>query len=425
MAEAAERRSKVEIAARKRNTETLIAIAQDYAARTKEINERNIEEIAKANAKADESRIRAEREASNRRLSLITQSIERLRTAFSSKTGFDLAESFKTGGSVERLLTDLKDKLAGAKELQANAAALAGKGYSQVFIEEVVKQGPQVGNEIAKALLAATPEATRELQALYNEVGTISETGLDALAKQMNAGANLATRELREAYAQVAIDLSESLAEINKNLTDELAEANKTYNQALTESKALRDSALAEAAKELTEALDEARAEYDANVAEAQKVLTETLADIQKELDDTLAEIQKDLADSIAAAHAAYNDAVTAIEKDTMAKLEALKAKLAEVAAEMARLGAEKAALALMAGAPVYNPLSTRAISASDRSAASFRAGDEAKWAQYNISQTFNNLTTSAYDVNNATVAGIRYGQAVTVGTSIRAMGRD
>jgi len=36
--------------------------------------------------------------------------------------------------------------------LQANAAQLAGLGYSQVFIEEIVKQGPTAGNKIAEAL---------------------------------------------------------------------------------------------------------------------------------------------------------------------------------------------------------------------------------------------------------------------------------
>jgi hypothetical protein len=58
--------------------------------------------------------------------------MERLSKAFASKTGFDLGEAFKGGSdSAEKLLADLKAKLAAAKELQANAAKLAGMGYSQ------------------------------------------------------------------------------------------------------------------------------------------------------------------------------------------------------------------------------------------------------------------------------------------------------
>lgn len=423
---AQETRDKAEIAARKRNTETLIKIAQDYAKRVQDITNTKNEAIAKAEEKANDARIKAEEAAANKRLSIIQQSIDRLRSAFAAKTGFDLAESFKSGGSVERLLTDLKDKLAGAQELQANAAALAGRGYSQTFIEEVVKQGPEIGNQLAKSLLEATPQATAELQALYSAVETVSETGLDSLAKQMNTGANLATRELREAYAQVAVDLSESLAEINKNLTDELAEANKAYEASILEAKNLRDAGLADAAKELQEALDEAANAYAENVKDAQRTLTRALAEINAELAETLEEINKELSDAIAEANAEYNEAIQEIVDETAKALNELAAQLAEVAASLRKLGNDIAASNLLRSAPsgVDTGLAIRAVPA-DGSVASWRAGEEKSWSQYVITQNFNNLKTSAYDVNNATVAGIRYGQAVTVGTSIRAMGRD
>jgi hypothetical protein len=71
---------------------------------------------------------------------------------------------------------------------------------AKVFIEEVVKQGPEAGNKIAEALKAASPDATKELQSLYGQVEKVSETGLDALAQTMNAGGKLATAELMDAY---------------------------------------------------------------------------------------------------------------------------------------------------------------------------------------------------------------------------------
>ena len=324
--------SEAEADAKEDNAKRLLDITKDYNKRTVELKKDLDAKIADLEAKAADKSADLRVKALEKEASIVKQSMDRLRSAFASKTGFNLAESFAAGPSADKLLEDLKSKLLAAKDLQANAAALAGMGYSQTFIEEVVKNGPEAGNKIAAALKAASPEANKELQSLYGQVENISERGMDQLAQTMNAGGKLATDELRIAYSQVAVDLKASLAEVDSELKTSLAEANKVYENAMSEAKIARDERAAESIAQMNE-----------QIANAKKRLTEALADAQKELNKALIDAQ-----------VSYQKAVDEIQKATEKKLADLKAKLAEVAAAMAALGAQQAAMAAMASAPVY-----------------------------------------------------------------------
>jgi hypothetical protein len=314
------------------NAKRLIDITKDYNKKTADLAKDLAEKVADINARAADKSADLRVKALEKEASIVKQSVDRLRSAFASKTGFNLAESFAAGPSADKLLTDLKTKLQAAKDLQANAAALAGMGYSQTFIEEVVKNGPEAGNKIATALKDASPEATKQLQALYGQVENISDNGLNELAKSMNAGGKLATDELREAYSQVAVDLKNSLAEVDSELKTSLAEANKVYAEAMAQAQIDRDERSAESIAQMNE-----------QIANAKKRLGEALADAQKDLNKALLEAQ-----------IAYQKAVDDIQKATEKKLADLKAKLAEVAQAMVALGAQQAALAAMAKAPTY-----------------------------------------------------------------------
>jgi hypothetical protein len=324
--------SEAEADAKEDNAKRLIDITKDYNKKTLELKKDLDAKIADLEAKAADKSADLRVKAMEKQASIVKQSMDRLRNAFASKTGFNLAESFAAGPSADKLLEDLKSKLQAAKDLQANAAALAGMGYSQTFIEEVVKNGPEAGNKIATALKAASPEATKQLQGLYGEVENISERGMDQLAQTMNAGGKLATDELRNAYSQVAVDLKNSLAEVDSELKVSLAEANKVYEAAMSEAKIARDERAAESVAQMNE-----------QIANAKKRLTEALADAQKDLNKSLIEAQ-----------VAYQKAIDEIQKATEKKLADLRAKLAEVAAAMAALGAQQAAMAAMQNAPVF-----------------------------------------------------------------------
>ena len=324
--------------------------------------------------------------AADKQASIIKQSVDRLRNAFASKTGFDIAEAFGGGATAGDAIAKLKDTLQAAKELQGNAAKLAGMGYSQVFIEEVVKNGPEAGNSIAEALMKASPEATKELQDLYNQVENVSNHGLDNLAKTMNAGAHLATQELLDAYSQVSIDLQTSLAEVDADLLKSMAEANAAYQEAMTEAKTVRDEGLADALKTFTEAK-----------AEAQKILDEGLIEAQKTLMEALTEAQK-----------AYEDAIDEINKATMEKIAELQAKLAEVVALIASISAAQAAAAA-AAASTYVPIVPTTTPTTPTSPTTPTNPSTS------IVQNFTTTKVDPYDVHLAVVSGVKYGEAITM----------
>lgn len=293
----------------KRYDEQVLDITKSYNKKIVEIEKAKQEKITDLQKVAAEKRADLVKSAAEKERSILQQSIDRLRSAFASKTSFNITEAFGTGTTATGLISKLKESLTGAKKLQENAADLAGKGYSQVFIEEVVKNGPEIGNKIADALKAAGPEATKELQDLWSAVDTTSRTGLDALAATMNAGGKLATDELRTAYSQVAIDLKNSLAEVDAELMESLAEANKAYSEAMTEAKVVRDEALAEAQKDLTDALVKAQKEYEKAIDEINKATQKKLDELQGKLRETMALIAAISAAQAAAAAMAMTSA--------------------------------------------------------------------------------------------------------------------
>jgi hypothetical protein len=404
-AEALERKNKAEAQAYKRHAEIIENIDKELADRKADLLKANNAKLDDINKKAADKTADLTKAAAEKQASIIQQSMERLSKAFASKTGFDLGEAFKGGAdSAEKLLADLKTKLAAAKELQANAAKLAGMGYSQTFIEEVVKQGPEAGNKIAEALKAASPDATKELQSLYGQVEKVSETGLDALAQTMNAGGKLATQELMDAYTQVSTDLKESLAAVNTEMNEALAEANAAYSEAVTEAETVRKEKLAEANKDLTEALANAKTAYDEAIADASKALTEARARAQKDLDEGLAEAAKTLQEALLEAQKDYEKAIDEINKSTMKKLQDLKDKLAEVAALMKSLSAASAASAV-SNAPKYTPIIATTAPGGAGSSTSVVTN-------YNTSVTGVNLTDPATTTNQV-INAIKFGNVI------------
>jgi hypothetical protein len=320
------------------NAKRLIDITKDYNKKTLELKKDLDAKIADLEAKAADKSADLRVKALEKQASIVKQSMDRLRNAFASKTGFSLADAFgmkEFGGAAtgDQLLASMKQRLNDVKNLAEKAAFLQANGFSQTFIEQVVSAGPEVGNKLADSILNASPESIKELQSTFNDLEKTSNSGLDVLAQTMNAGGKLATDELREAYSQVAVDLKASLAEVDSQLQVSLAEANKVYEEAMSEAKIARDERAAESVAQMNE-----------QIANAKKRLDEALADAQKDLNKALIEAQ-----------VSYQKAIDEIQKATEKKLADLRAKLVEVAAAMAALGAQQAAFAAMQAAPVYS----------------------------------------------------------------------
>jgi hypothetical protein len=204
----------------------------------------------------------------------------------------------------------MKNKIAASKELAKNAALLQAKGFSQTFIEQVVSAGPEIGNELSKSILDASPEAVKELQDAYKDMEKTTQHGVDALAERMNTWGTLATDELNEAYAQADIDLKNALADQSKQYLAQQAEINVAFNKAMTDAEATRDTAIANAQADLAEAL-----------AEENKNFNESVAQINADLSESLAEAQKDFVEASNAAKKDLEESLTAIQKEFDEKL--------------------------------------------------------------------------------------------------------
>jgi hypothetical protein len=232
--------------------------------------------------------IDAEKDAAEKRRSIIQQSIDRLRDVFKSASALDVGKTFSdllkgedptkatTGGLVEKF----KEQLVKVKQLADNASALAKAGFSQVFIEQVVSQGGDVGNQLATEILKSTPESITQLQQVYSELESTSQHGVDALGATMNSGMKLATEELVKAYAQVQIDLDTKLAEYANSFAESMAEAATQLNETLTS-----------LAKDLQESLAEAKKNLDSDLAEMADSFQRAMAEINKSIMETITQI--------------------------------------------------------------------------------------------------------------------------------------
>jgi hypothetical protein len=394
--------------AKNTHTKAMVDIAKDYAKKTADIEatlQNKLTDLRKsAAAKSADLRLKA----SEKEVSIIKQSVDRLRSAFASGTGFSLTEIFKGNNDIGSVLFNMKRDLENARKLQEAAGYLAGEGYAQTFIEQIVKAGPEIGLQMVDQLKQASPEQQAEIQNTFMDLEAIQETGLDTLARTMSNGANLATSELRDAYDQVAIDLKDSLAEVDLELKNSLAEANAEYSRAMTEAKTERDARMLEAATQLQEAIADAKAKLEASLAESASILQKARAEAQKKLDEGLAEAQKVLQKALLDAQLAFEKAIDEIDATTSDKLAALKAKLAEVAAATKGLATANAAKLNAGIVPTITgttptPTSTVPITTS---------------------APVTNITTNISGVNltdpsstaNSVVTAIKYGTAVTVG---------
>jgi hypothetical protein len=287
-----------EIAARKKYSDKAIQITKDYEEKELAIRK----DFA---GKAIELQVQAE----EKRASIIQKSKDLLVNAFQNATKLDLASLMKdSDGSGATMVERMKEKLTKIIDLQRKAGELASKGFSQAFIQDVISQGPDAGNAMADSILSASPETTQQMQDLYGKIQNVSENGMNKLADTMYDKMGLATKALRDEYAQVAVDLARAL---EKNAVD-FAEALATNT----------------------------------------KDLQDALAQNQADLDEALKQIQADLTDALLAAQLAYNEAIDALEKDTKDKLASLQDELKKTADIIKELAGAKAAAAVLANSP-------------------------------------------------------------------------
>jgi hypothetical protein len=413
MAAATERHLEAVAEARSRRALADIAAIKTYDKQKLSLEKNLQNKLADLRKNAAEKTADLTRKAAEKQAGIIKQSVDRLRNAFASKTGFSLTEAFGEGTSGEDILAKLTEKLRVSTNLAEKAEFLAANGFTQPFIEQVMAAGPEIGNELADAILQANPETIEQFKKTFNQLEIVSNTGMDVLAASMNTGANLATSELRTAYNQVAIDLKQSLNEVDAELTLNMAEQQAAFNEAMTAAAAVRDEKLAQnfaaltesiakSDKALVEAQAKARADQTKALAEATAELTKARQKAQEDLNKGLVEAQKTLQKALIDAQLEYEKAIDKINEATQKKLEALKKKLAELAALISALAGAQAAASVVSRAPSYVPITPSTSSSTTAT-----------------STTATNVTVNATTAANpsaiasSVLSAIKYGNAV------------
>jgi hypothetical protein len=374
-----------------------------------DLNEKKGQDLAKAESDNTKKVADIYKNHYDKLKSLVEESANRLRDAFRKGTEFNPADIFKglveSGtANVDKLLEAMKTKIASSKELAKNAALLQAKGFSQTFIEQVVSAGPEIGNQLSKSILDASPETVKELQDAYKDMEATTQHGVDGLAKSMSTFGNLATEELNQAYTQAQSDLKSALADQAKEYLTAQAEINTAFNKAMTDAEATRDTAIANAQSDLAEAL-----------AEENKNFNEAVAEINADLMESLAEAEKDFVEASNAARKDLEDSLTAIEKEFKDKLgkitDATKATNKEITALLTNFNNTKKLLEtpIIIPAPIYAAGSGGGGGGSSGGSSSLTSKSSTTNITTNVTATTNaNPSTIASVVTN----GIKYGVA-------------
>lgn len=315
--------------------------------------ERTYNDALAANAVSNSDAItKIQENAATARQGIIQKSIDMMTSAFSSATKIDVGSLFTVGESTSDFVTALNQKLQAAKDLAKNSAALAAKGYSQEFIQQVMSQGADTANQVATQLLGSTPDQTKAIQEAFAQLTDLQNNGVTATATSLNANGNLANQGLKDELVKNSNDLQVALKAQQDSFTDANAKALAT----LTQSEA-------DTAKTLQQGLASAKQTYDQSLAANAQTLSQSLAQQQQTFNDNLSNINLTLSNSLQDATRALNDAVTAaqaafdknikaISDSTTTTLDGLTAKLQAVAALITKVSGASAGVKAMAGSP-------------------------------------------------------------------------
>jgi len=134
--------------------------------------------------------------------------------------------------SADQLIAALKDKLTSIKQFTEDLGALSAAGYNAEFLKQVVAQGPVVGDQMAKALLGASPEAQSELQGLFKDAQDATAHGVDTLSLSIADQFNVSTKALSDAMLDAANKLNEALSNLQLDFKDKTKSIGYTPVQA-------------------------------------------------------------------------------------------------------------------------------------------------------------------------------------------------
>jgi len=161
--------------------------------------------------------------------------IDDFRKSFADATNVNLGDLFANGAqSADQLVKALKDKLTSITQFSEDLGKLSATGYNAEFLKQVVAQGPVMGDQMAKALLGASPEAQKELQSLFASAQDATAHGVDDLSLSIADQFNVSTKALSDAMLAAADKLNTALSELSVSFQSKTTEIGVKPNQAST-----------------------------------------------------------------------------------------------------------------------------------------------------------------------------------------------
>lgn len=152
---------------------------------------------------------------------LLSQHIDNVAQIITDKKG-ELTDAFKqatqvdsgsllaqVGGSITNMIAALRDKLSSAKKLSDDAGRLAGLGYSQEFVQQIIAQGPVMGDQLAQQLFNATPEQAAQVQDLLGKVTDFASTGVESTAQKFATSQSFLVGALKDENTAYANSLNQ------------------------------------------------------------------------------------------------------------------------------------------------------------------------------------------------------------------------
>lgn len=156
----------------------------------------------------------------------VQKKIDDFKSAFAQATATNVGDMFSQGyQSADSLIGALTNKLQTIQKFSADAAALAGQGYSAEFIKQVIAQGPVMGDQMAQSLLSAAPDAQKQIQDLFAQTQSASATGVDGVATSLQSSFEVSTKAMTDALTQAAQTLTETLTRLGSKVKSTLGDA--------------------------------------------------------------------------------------------------------------------------------------------------------------------------------------------------------
>lgn len=91
-------------------------------------------------------------------------------------SGVMISQMSKSSNGIDKITTQLQERLKSIKEFAANIKVLLGKGVNKTYLQQLLSAGPEAAGSTAALLAGAGSDQLSTINQLYTDIGTVSDT---------------------------------------------------------------------------------------------------------------------------------------------------------------------------------------------------------------------------------------------------------